>query len=202
MSMIRVIGKICSLVIACLIFMSLTYAKEADQPQHALSLTSHRIGAPGQTQRSSYFSGYGAKYDYHYFHYSFAWISLYSKLTIGTYRQAYYQNALYSDASIAIGYQSRVGIDAFFLVGAGYMRSFDDSAVYEINSSGEFEQVRDYGRGGVIIPFSFELAYRIEKNTWVDAIFLQYRFDIQTPFAADNDIPIMAHEYVSLGFRF
>lgn len=190
------------LVLICIVPGAPAHADQVDHHQHAISFSSHRTGVPGLNQNASYFSGYGLGYEYRFSMHSVGWFDYYAKLNINSYHQAYYQNALSGGGAYAIGYASSFGLETFLSLGLGYQRSFDEAALYESNKQGEYRQVRDYGHGSLIIPLAVELGYRLPGHLPINAIFVQYCLDIETPFAPANKLPIMGHEYLTMGLRF
>lgn len=171
----------------------------ANTHSHILSLTSHRIGIPFNSQASNYFAGYGINYDYRLearpfwkFHYQ-------HRLAGGVFRQPYYQNGLYATYSTGLGYKTGFGIDLWATAGLGYMHTFENAAVYEMNGNGDYEKVRDYGNPSVIVPAGFEIAYNLPKKYRIKALHLQYRVDIETLYS--DNIPLFPHEYFLFGLK-
>jgi len=139
-------------------------------------------------------------YGYH-FATSPAWkLNYQHRLIAGAYRQPYYQNGFFSNYTIALGYRFPAGVDLWSNLGLGFMYTFEDAAVYKQNDTGEFTQVRDYGRGSFFVPLGVEVAYNFSERHWIKALYMQYRLDVELTFLAFP--PVLPHEYLALGFRF
>ncbi|MEO6675283.1 MAG: hypothetical protein ABIN93_17790, partial [Ginsengibacter sp.] len=73
--------------------------------------------------------------------------------------------------------------------GAGYLRTYHPSDIYELTSSGNYEKARDKGFSSPIFSFVFGLGYAIKSpSVFSFAPFIRYECIIQTRYSSDLDV--------------
>jgi hypothetical protein len=101
------------------------------------------------------------------------------------------------------GYRRKVwnGLFTEFRIGAGYLHSFSDVAVYRINDNGEYNRSSRLGRPQIMVGGALGIGHTFHnaKNPW--RLQLEYQFFLQTPFVKQY-VPLLPVTAAHLGGAF
>jgi hypothetical protein len=126
---------------------------------------------------------------------------IYQTARIGGYYNKYNTSALFLNTEIGYRYTFGFGLFADANLGAGYSHLFRPDAIYKLNSNGEYEQVRDWGKPSLMADFSLSVGYdfRMKLRAPV-SVFLRYGSYIQLFY--NSDLPALPQNSFQIGTRF
>ena len=113
---------------------------------------------------------------------------------VGWYYHTKVQNAFYLRAETAWLFKVRQIATLDLFTGLGYMHTLYPGDIYELNSSGDFEEINQIGKPRALgtIGFGFTL-----KNNYLLEPFIRQEIGLETPFA--NGLPVMIHSFLKVG---
>lgn len=189
-----------NILILLLLLSNLLIAKDKlDSTTHQYNLkleTGHQeIGFPFRkpfTNPYHLYTGIGAER---------VWNSKRKHITYQTLDLGYFENSSSGNGYFVLsnyGYRYYV-TQAFSLsgeVGIGFIHIFRPKAVYELNTSGNYEQIRDWGKIHPTINFNLQMGYKPNKL----GVFIEY--NMLAEFLYNEDAIIYPQTLFSLGINF
>jgi hypothetical protein len=126
---------------------------------------------------------------------------IYQTLKIGGYYTKYSTSSIFVNSETGYRYSFGFGLFADADIGVAYSQLFRPSAIYKLNSNGEYEHVRDWGKPSLVADFSLSLGYDFSKllKSHV-SIFLRYGNYCQLFYIPD--IPGLFQNSFQAGVRF
>jgi hypothetical protein len=126
---------------------------------------------------------------------------IYQTVKIGGYYNKYNTSAFFVNTEIAYRYTFGFGLFADANLGVGYSHLFRPNAIYKLNSNGEYEQVRDWGKPSIMADYLLSIGYDFSRRMNKPAsIFLCYGNFIQLFY--NSDIPALPQNSFQIGIRF
>jgi hypothetical protein len=127
---------------------------------------------------------------------------IYQTVKIGGYYNKYNTSAFFVNSEIAYRYTFGFGIYADANLGVGYSHLFRPNAIYKLNSNGEYEQVRDWGKPSILANYLLSIGYDFSKRVNVPtSVFLRFGNYFQL-FYNVPDIPVLPQNSFQIGARF
>jgi hypothetical protein len=112
---------------------------------------------------------------------------IFQSLVGGYFYNKYNAKGLFLQTSAGYRYTLGFGLFGDLMLGIGYLRSFHPRPVYGPNAQGEFERVRDTGKGAFIALGALAIGYDFRRTLgWPVNIFLRYQPFIQTPYSLET----------------
>ena len=114
---------------------------------------------------------------------------LFQTLNLGAFNNKYNGTGFYINTELAYRFMSAPGIYAETLLGIGYLRTYHPTDIYELNSSGTYEKIKDKGFSSPLLSFAFGLGYVIKSKSLLSfAPFIRYESMFQTRYSTDLDV--------------
>ena len=114
---------------------------------------------------------------------------LFQTLNIGAFNNKYNGIGFYLNTELAYRFTSTLGIYAETLLGLGYLRTYHPTDIYELNSSGTYEKVKDKGFSSPLLSFAIGVGYVVKSTSSLSfAPFIRYESMVQTRYSADLDV--------------
>lgn len=121
---------------------------------------------------------------------------------LGGYYTKYSTSAIFLNTEIGYRYTFDFGLFSDVNFGVGYSHLFRPNALYKLNSSEEYQQVRDWGKPSILANYSISIGYDFSRqfNTSL-IVFLRYSNYMQL-FYVMPDIPALPQNSFQVGTRF
>jgi hypothetical protein len=131
-------------------------------------------------------------------------LHLLQTLNAGGYYHPHFEHGIFGYSEFGIRPIFNFGLAPEILLGLGYLHTFEDDPVFSQNSSGEYVQMRNYGRSHLMGTFSLGLGYDLLKKTKLPIIpYIRYQAAIEYPYTLNNgQIPVLMHTIFYLGTIF
>jgi len=125
---------------------------------------------------------------------------VFQNLAGGYYFNKYNAKALFLQTSAGYRYSLGFGLFADIALGIGYLHSFHPSPIYGLNAQGEYERIKDAGKGAFIALGALGIGYDFRRKVgWPVSVFVRYQPYIQTPYSVSSSIGPQAMFH--FGFR-
>ncbi|PWJ55539.1 hypothetical protein CLV98_11315 [Dyadobacter jejuensis] len=105
------------------------------------------------------------------------------------------ENALMLDATYAIGYKFRFGLQPKFLSSLGYKHSLPVSEVYKLDN-GVYKKASFFGKSQVNAKIGLGLEYPVNKKLSITA---DYQTMVAMPYS--QKLPFSLHTFLSMGIK-
>lgn len=127
--------------------------------------------------------------------------SIYQVLRIGVYYNKYSTSSIFINTDFGYRYTCGFGLFADAGLGAGYSHLFRPGAIYKQNSSGDYEQVRDWGSPSLMADYTLSIGYDLTNQVNLPvSFFLRYGNYIQLFY--NKDLPVLPQNSFQLGARY
>lgn len=125
---------------------------------------------------------------------------LFQTLNLGMYYNKYNGTGYYLNTELGYRYTSKWRIFAEALVGIGYVRVYHPTEIYELTSTGSYEQTNDKGFSSALVSFAIGLGYAIKSSSLVSfAPFMRYESLIQTKY--NSELSVLPQSALHIGVR-
>lgn len=125
---------------------------------------------------------------------------IFQSLHLGYYHNKYNARAFFLETEAGYRFTTGFGLFADLSLGLGYLHSFHPREIFEMNSRGEYEHVRDGGKGALIVMTSLGAGYDLSRKFgWPVSLFFRFQPYIQTP--CNLETSILPQSWVHFGIR-
>lgn len=125
---------------------------------------------------------------------------IYQAASFGGYYSKYSTSSFFLNTDIGYRYTLGFGLFADAGIGIGYSHLFRPNAIYKMNESGEYQQVRDWGRSSFMADYSLSIGYDFSKRMHKHvSAFLRYGNYVQLFY--NPDIPALPQNSLQIGIR-
>jgi hypothetical protein len=127
---------------------------------------------------------------------------IFQTVRAGGYYNKYSTSAIFVNTEIGYRYTFGFGLFADANLGVGYSHLFRPGAIYKLNSDGEYEQVRDWGKSSLMADYSLSIGYDFSRLLRKPvSVFLRYGNYLQLLYSKP-DIPVLPQNSFQIGTRF
>ena len=108
---------------------------------------------------------------------------IFQNLHLGYYFNKFNAKALFLKTETGYRYTFGFGLFGDVSMGLGYLHSFHPTEIFAMNAQGEYERVKDKGKGALIILMALGAGYDFSKKVgWPISLFFRFQPYIQTPY--------------------
>lgn len=128
-------------------------------------------------------------------------LHLFQSFNIGGYYHQHFEHGIYCNSEFGVRPIFNFGLTTEILLGFGYLHTIEDDPLFSQNSSGEYVQMRNYGRPHLMGTFSLGLGYDFSKMTNLILIpYVRYQTAVEYPYSLNNgEIPVLMHTMLYFG---
>ncbi|MEM7367577.1 MAG: hypothetical protein AAF587_03180 [Bacteroidota bacterium] len=103
--------------------------------------------------------------------------------------------------SLMRDFQTNFGLSIGPKVGLGYLHTFSGKQVFALQENGSYQQVTDFGRGGLLIGLGARMGWDLEKQTQIPIKpYIEYEWKGQVPHSQFTTL--FPHSFVQLGAQY
>ncbi len=127
----------------------------------------------------------------------------FQSLAGGYYYNEFIAKALFLQTSAGYRYTLGFGLLGDITLGIGYLHSFHPKPIFALNAQGDFERVKDTGRGAFIVLGALGLGYDFSRTAgWPVCVFLRYQPYLETNYSPDSSIGPQAMVHLGIRVKF
>ncbi len=124
---------------------------------------------------------------------------LYQTAKLGYHYHHYVQHSVQLYSEFGYRHYFKWPIDISPRIGVGYLHSFPNAQIYELDSEGVYQRTGQWGRPQLMASMALEVGYTLMENTNGPLrAFLAYQFYLQMPFVQEY-VPLMPNTALHLG---
>lgn len=114
---------------------------------------------------------------------------LFQNLHAGYYYNEYNARAIFLKTGAGYRYTAGFGLFGDLSLGLGYLHSFHPTEIFAQNAQGEYEKVKDHGKGSIIFLVAIGIGYDFsQKVGWPVSVFFRFQPYIQTPYSVESSV--------------
>jgi hypothetical protein len=123
---------------------------------------------------------------------------LFQSFRLGVYYQQFVQTGIQLYSTFNYRYNFNFGLGVGANLGVGYLHSFRDLEQFELDENGEYQEVANWGRMGLMFPIGLQLSCDLRKQNVPLRLFSEYQIWFQTPFSKEY-IPVLPNTSLHVG---